>query len=92
MDINMINDEIRMLKKKINLNENLHFYLTNTRDAELLSINRVIELLKLKYINDKDKYNFIEKIENIEHILIKVLNGINNEEDNINSLIKSNSF
>ena len=56
-----ITNELELMRLKIKLSSTLKYYVLNSNHQEMNLFYRVLELLKQKYVNDANVYNFLEQ-------------------------------
>lgn len=56
-----ITNELELMRLKIKLSSTLKYYVLNSTHDEMNLFYRVLELLKQKYMNDPNVYNFLEQ-------------------------------
>ncbi len=61
MDNKQITNDLELMRLKIKLSSTLKYYVLNSTHDEMNLFYRVLELLKQKYMNDTNVYNFLEQ-------------------------------
>lgn len=81
MDNMQITNDLELMRLKIKLSSTLKYYVLNSNHQEMNLFYRVLELLKQKYINDANVYNFLE-----QGIRGNLQNNNNNRMNNISNI------
>lgn len=89
MNIQVIDNELKLWGLKIKLIMSLKYYLINSSNTELSCFYRVLDLLKQKY-SDTNDFNFLEQgircnIQNYSNTIINAINNISSYIHNCNN-------
>lgn len=89
MNIQVIDNELKLWGLKIKLIMSLKYYLINSSNTELSCFYRVLDLLKQKY-SDMNDFNFLEQgircnIQNYSNTIIDAINNISSYIHNCNN-------